>query len=256
MLPGDEGKGFEVGQYDLFCAYREKEPIRPEHLKDLTSEYCELVQSLLNYKPEERTSATNILTSSWMNKSRTFSADLFESSGAFDNIISWKQLTDGDRGLLSILASNLTDELFEGLKAIFQELDTKKDGQLSKEEFKEAVKRCGQALSDSEAEHLFTEIDMNESGSIQYHEWLCATIGSRLVCSETAIVKAFDALDHNNDGKIRIPHLEDVVGSQAAAELMRKHSRRPSNTLIFEEFQEAVHEVSEKRTALHADMLT
>jgi len=249
MLPAEDGEGFNVQQYELLCAYRSKEEPEEAFFDDMPDEFKELMLPLLVYEPSERASAADCLSNEWVAEGgyAPEDIDIPTSSVSLQNLSGIRNLTEGDKSMLSLVASNLHDDEASDLVRAFQSLDADKSGLLRKEEMVEGFMRCQLPFSKQDVEELFDTIDTNRSGTIDYHEWLSATIGHAELSSSVATIKAFDALDANCSGKIRTAQLVQLLGEQGAKELCQKFSRRNSLSLEVSDFSEAMQSILAKR---------
>lgn len=252
MLPAEQGEGFDVEQYELFCAYREREPPAEAHFAGMPVAFRSLVLALLQYKPEERASATDCLSNEWVAHRRRSkdSAEILAASGSLEKMKAWSKLTEGDRSMLSLVASNLHDSDISDLVRAFEALDTDRTGHLSKEELVQGFQRCEPNFSRKCVEDIFDNIDTDGSGRIDYHEWLCATISHESLTSPTAMIKAFDCLDASGEGKIHSEQLKSLVGEEGAELIAKRFSRRSSLSLEATDFSEAVRSIISARDGL------
>jgi len=98
-----------------------------------------------------------------------------------------------------------TKEEKEKLLETFKALDVNHDGQLTLEELKQGyVKIMGMTneVAEEEAERIMRMIDTNNSGSIDYSEFVNATISRGNLLKKERLEAAFKMFDRNGDGKI------------------------------------------------------
>lgn len=67
-------------------------------------------------------------------------------------------------------------------------------------------------MSKDEAAQLFHEADVDNNGSIDYSEWISATINKKKILSEKNLQNAFNAFDENGDGQISIAEIKQLLG--------------------------------------------
>ncbi|KAJ4877503.1 EF-hand domain protein [Raphanus sativus] len=77
---------------------------------------------------------------------------------------------------LRVIAERLSEEEIGGLKELFRMIDTDNSGTITFEELKDTVKRVGADLMESEIQELLRSADVDENGSIDYGEFLAATM--------------------------------------------------------------------------------
>jgi len=98
-----------------------------------------------------------------------------------------------------------TKEEKEKLLETFKTLDVDHDGQLTVKELKEGyVKIMGMSneTAEEEAERIMKMIDTNGSGSIDYSEFVNATISKSNLLKKERLEAAFKMFDRNGDGRI------------------------------------------------------
>jgi len=98
-----------------------------------------------------------------------------------------------------------TKEEKEKLLETFRALDLDHDGQLTKEELKQGyLKIMGMSneLAEEEAERTMRTLDTNKSGSIDYSEFVNATINKTNLLKKDRLEAAFKMFDRNGDGRI------------------------------------------------------
>jgi di/tripeptidase len=78
-------------------------------------------------------------------------------------------------------------------------------GTITVEELHEALKKSAAKLPVSEIQGLMENVDMNESGAIDYEEFLAATLHASKVASDEHLRRAFQEFDHDGSGKQNSP---------------------------------------------------
>jgi Ca2+-binding EF-hand superfamily protein len=96
-----------------------------------------------------------------------------------------------------------------GLARNFRIIDSDRSGQLSKDEFKLAMKKFRVGLTEEEVSVLFGVYDVDKSGTIEFGEFLKG-LRSKLSPQRRALVEqAFLAMDSNGSGEIDYEDLKD-----------------------------------------------
>ena len=79
---------------------------------------------------------------------------------------------------------------------LFQAIDKNCDGKISKLELLEGCKRVfGKQMSPEQIDEVFSKVDMDNSGEIDYHEFLLATISENMILSEVNLKELFEYMD-------------------------------------------------------------
>lgn len=246
MLPMEDGNGFDVEWYSLYVAFRDTTPWYEALFGAMPPCCARLAGELLLYEPQDRASASSCLDNAWVKGGETASIDLL--NGAVENMRDFSRLDVFERSMLSLLASNIDDTQARELQKIFEALDTDRSGQISRTELAEGLERCGIHVSAQEFDALFDNED--GSGMLNYHDFLSAAMGKRMVASEQAIARVFHSLDNSGTGKLGKEAFLPLLGEEEADRVSKKYSRRQSRSLDSEEFFEAIKGISRRRQSV------
>ena len=104
----------------------------------------------------------------------------------------------------------------QDLMLTFKQFDKNGNGTISKEELLEGYKELykDRTLVDIQLEvnNIWTKIDMDGSGTIDYTEWSVGTINKANVITKQKLKKAFEMFDLDGSGKISALELKTVLG--------------------------------------------
>ncbi|CAN6457590.1 unnamed protein product [Victoria cruziana] len=109
---------------------------------------------------------------------------------------------------LKVIAENLSEDEIKGLKAMFTNMDTDKSGTITYEELKTGLARLGSRLSEAEVRQLMDAADVDGNGSIDYIEFITATMHRHKLEREENLFKAFEYFDKDKSGYITKDELE------------------------------------------------
>jgi len=176
-----------------------------------------LITQMLSLDPSIRPSAEVVLMSPWLKykgtpKATPLSKDFVSRLQAFRAFSKLKKIA------LAAVAQQLPDEKIESLQNTFRALDKNSNGTISVEEVKEAMVQQG--LKPPKAlEDLLQAVDCNGSGSLDYTEFLAATIDQKLYMQRDMCWAAFRVFDLDGDGKITREELGKVLNGDGVQEL-------------------------------------
>ena len=112
-----------------------------------------------------------------------------------------------------IVSQLLTKDEKEKIDAIFRAMDVDCDGKLSREEIKHSWNEYfGQDLSKAELETIFEQVDSDESGEIDYSEFVMGTMNAKSLVSEKRLEAAFRAFDRDGNGQISPEEVRLILG--------------------------------------------
>mmetsp|Transcript_70639 Transcript_70639/g.206803 ORF Transcript_70639/g.206803 Transcript_70639/m.206803 type:complete len:669 (-) Transcript_70639:143-2149(-) len=254
MLPVDEGKDFEIQWINVYRAFREKRPWNRELFGGQPQAAYDLCDRILVYEPSQRMKATEILEQTWVkcgDPAAAAAAELLRQGHVITNIRTYSELSRFDKKVLSIMADSVYDKQVILLRRTFQALDVSKSGKLSWSDFVDGFRRLDIEFPEEIADDLFQEVDTEGSGEIAYHDWLAATIGSKILRSSSATQAAFQGLNLSDTGRISYSELEAAVGKDEAESIMQdKEIVDESGGIPYEGFLKLIAGVAERRVAL------
>lgn len=208
---------------------------------NLSDDAKDFVQKLLVVDPSHRLDAEQASKHPWFVNREQLpdekpSRDVLASiDGSLLNFVNTSMLK---KIALTIIAHrSKADEILE-LRKAFEGFDTARDGVLSLDEFKAALSQC--SISDAELETIFSSVDTNKNGRINYTEFLAATIEAYGNISEDRIAEAFDRMDADDTGYISKKDLKEVLGdsySQADIDaIMATGDKNRDGKISYKEF--------------------
>ena len=146
---------------------------------DVSEEAQDLVRKCLTYDPDKRTSAGDALQHPWFKKfAKHETVEKTLASKALNNLKNFRSQYKLKQATLTYIVSQLLNkEETSKMEAIFKAMDLNNDGMLSMDEIKAGYeKHFGTSVDDDEIRRMFKEIDADDSGAIDYSEFLMATM--------------------------------------------------------------------------------
>ncbi|KAJ0793725.1 putative non-specific serine/threonine protein kinase [Helianthus debilis subsp. tardiflorus] len=109
---------------------------------------------------------------------------------------------------IRVIAENLSEEEIAGLKNMFKMIDADGSGQITLEELKKGLEKVGADLKDSEIAHLMEAADIDNSGTIDYGEFVAAMLHVNKINQEDHMYAAFSYFDKDGSGYITADELQ------------------------------------------------
>ena len=151
------------------------------------------------------------------------------------------------KAVLTYIASRLTQNEIEELNKNFQEIDDNNDGKLTLEEIKQAVNK-NKNINIEHIEEIFKSIDTDGSGSIEYTEFISASLDKSLYLQKEKLKDAFGLFDVDHNGKISNVEIAKILGmdkrSKEINKIIEKYDTNKDGEIDFDEFYQMMQELS------------
>ena len=151
------------------------------------------------------------------------------------------------KAVLTYIASRLTQSEIDALNKNFQEIDNNNDGKLTLEEIKLAASK-NKGINLELIEEIFKSIDTDGSGSIEYTEFISASLDKSLYLQKEKLREAFNLFDFDHSGKISNAEIAKVLGmdkrSKEISKILEKYDTNKDGEIDFEEFFEMMKDLS------------
>ncbi|OMJ74256.1 hypothetical protein SteCoe_26883 [Stentor coeruleus] len=175
-----------------------------------------LIKKMLQMNPSSRISAQDALKDEWITNNTLNS--FRESDVQVETLTNLKAFRTEQKlqhAVLAFVSSQLiSKDEAKRLAENFKRLDKNGDGKLSKEELLEAYKnQMGYDAAVEEVEKIMQQVDANNSGFIDYSEFLMASAQKDILLSKANLDNAFKAFDSDGSGKISALELKEILGS-------------------------------------------
>jgi len=214
---------------------------------DISDEAIDFICNLLTYEEKDRPDASEALTHKWLDAAKMEAHDNYSSKEAISslsNLASFSAQQKLKQATYTFIVSQLlTKDEKEGVDAIFRAMDVDCDGKLSRDEIKLSWnEHFGQALGKEELETIFQQVDSDESGEIDYSEFVMATMNARNLVSEKRLEAAFRAFDKDGNGQISPEEVRQILGGgvldeKAVAKIIAQVDADGDGQVNFAEFK-------------------
>ncbi|GJN30165.1 hypothetical protein PR202_gb18451 [Eleusine coracana subsp. coracana] len=111
-----------------------------------------------------------------------------------------------------VIAERLTEEEIAGLREIFKAVDVKNRGVITFGELREGLRRYGTGLDDNEISDIMEAADKDNNITINYEEFIAATVPLNKIEREEHLMAAFTYFDKDGSGFITVDKLQRACG--------------------------------------------
>ncbi|KAI9113326.1 hypothetical protein K1719_015851 [Acacia pycnantha] len=170
----------------------------------------DLIRKMLAYDPKKRITAADALEHPWM-KVGGQASDKPIDSAVLIRMKQFRAMNKMKKLALKVIAENLSEEEIKGLKQMFNNMDTDNSGTITLEELRAGLTKLGSKLNESEIQQLMDAADVDKNGTIDYPEFITATMHRHRVEKEENLFKAFQYFDKDNSGFITREELRQAL---------------------------------------------
>ncbi|XP_051139115.1 calcium-dependent protein kinase 29 [Andrographis paniculata] len=170
----------------------------------------DLIKKMLTMDPQKRITAAEALGHPWL-KEGGEASDKPMDSAVLIRLKQFRAMNKLKRLALKVIAKNLSEEDIKGLKQMFINIDTDGSGAITIEELREGLSKLGSNLSESEIQQLMEAADVDQNGTIDYLEFITATMHRHRLEKEENLRKAFQFFDKDDSGFITREELRHAM---------------------------------------------
>lgn len=210
----------------------------------------DLLKKLLDSDPEKRISARDACLHPWI-KQYTQNVSTQDINKVLFRIKSFRKTTKLKEAIHTFIISKIMDpKLYKTENAVFNYLDVNRDGTISTSELidlliKEMPKEEAEMYSNMIMEH----VDSDQSGTIDYTEFLRASVKQKKICTRKNIESAFKFFDEDGSGSIECEELKKalsdgdvVITEELINQLMNQIDTNGDGKIDLEEFENLLFE--------------
>ncbi|XP_075498341.1 calcium-dependent protein kinase SK5 isoform X1 [Primulina tabacum] len=208
----------------------------------------DLLKKMLDRNPKTRLTAHEVLCHPWI-VDDTLPPDKPLDSAVISRLKQFSAMNKLKKMALRVIAERLSEEEIGGLKELFKMIDTDNSGTITFDELKVGLQRVGSKLMESEIKDLMDAVrdsvlsscfifflfliltnvcllpslstwqaDIDNSGTIDYGEFLAATVHLNKLEREENLISAFSFFDKDGSGYITIDELQQAFQDFGLAE--------------------------------------
>ena len=195
--------------------------------ESVSDEAKDLIKKCLDLNVNRRINARSALNHKWFRNLETkkyFSeVNEFFLHSVIENLISYSPKNKLQEIALTYLVHNFPnlDEI-KNINKIYCLLNKSKNGQLTKKEMKKYLSQyipsTSQLELDTKIESIFSNIDNDNNGFIEFEEFARAGINKKIFLDEKVLHFVFDFIDKDLSGEITLHELKEVFGLQHDSE--------------------------------------
>ncbi|KAI9115605.1 hypothetical protein K1719_013274 [Acacia pycnantha] len=170
----------------------------------------DLVRKMLTQDPKKRITSAQVLEHPWIREDGNASDKPIDSA-VLSRMKQFRVMNKLKKLALKVIAENLSEEEIKGLRAMFTNMDTDNSGTITYEELKEGLQRLGSKLTEAEVKQLMEAADVDGNGTIDYIEFITATMHRHRLERDEHLNKAFQYFDKDHSGFITMDELETAM---------------------------------------------
>lgn len=178
--------------------------------KDVTEGAKDLIKKML-CKPDKRLTAEQVLKHPWM-VLKVDKKDEKPLKLNYQMLRNFRNAEKLKKVALTFIASQMSEIEISELANLFHKLDKNGDGVLTFEEMQAGLSELGDKAA-KEIQAVIDSIDTDKSGTINYTEFIAATMERSVYLKEEKLWSAFRLFDKDGNGKISATELRDVLGA-------------------------------------------
>jgi len=177
-----------------------------------------LIKNLLKLKPEERYTAQQALGHKWIKESAPSTLRVSLRPGFVEDLRAFRSENKLKKAALHIISGRLSEERIKGLRDTFVSLDDNGDGLLTLDELKGGLQQSGLQEIPEDLQIIMDGIDADGSGSIDYSEFLAASLDRNSYLQDDALRAAFSVFDIDGNGFISRAEISKVLSVDGVSE--------------------------------------
>ncbi|GKV42684.1 hypothetical protein SLEP1_g50064 [Rubroshorea leprosula] len=175
----------------------------------ISSSAKDLIRKMLTPDPKKRISSAQVLDHAWTKGGEA--SDKPIDSAVLCRMKQFRAMNKLKQIALKVIAESLSPEEIQGLKQMFANMDTDNSGTITYDELKAGLARLGSKLTEAEVKQLMEAADLDGTGTIDYIEFITATMHRHRLERDEHLYKAFQHFDKDNSGFITMDELEAAM---------------------------------------------
>lgn len=198
------------------------------------------IRAMLTRDPAKRPSGEEMLQDPWLKKGGS------ASDKVIDNVVAtrlkdFSKMNKLKKKALQVIAASLDPAEIEGLKNMFETIDTDKSGTITMDELRKAIGKGQYKLTTEDITRLMEAADVDGNGEIDYNEFLAATIHQSKLEHEEHIFNAFKKFDKDGNGVLSVEEITEAlenfnISKNEIAGILKEVDKDGNGEVDYEEF--------------------
>ncbi|XP_050372458.1 calcium-dependent protein kinase 24 [Argentina anserina] len=169
-----------------------------------------LVKNMLDPNPYNRLTVEEVLDHPWIRNANEV-PDVPLGENVRLRIKQFTLMNKFKKKVLRVVADNLPDEQIEGIRQIFNMMDTDNNGDLTFEELRDGLIKIGHQVTDPDVHMLIDAADVDGSGTLNCEEFVMVSVHLKKISSDELLAQAFSYFDKNNSNYIEFDELREAL---------------------------------------------
>lgn len=189
----------------------------PADWRNISDDAKDLIKKMLKLNPKDRYTAEQAMNHVWVKKTAPKAVDVPLEHSHLDNLKNFRQQNNFKKAALHIIAQQMPDSEVANLKNMFMTIDDNGDGRLTVAEIMQGIGKSGIDVSalGFDLQDVLANIDTNNSGVIDYTEFIAATLEKKKYLREDRLWSAFRVFDADGSGNISKAELNKILNGGA-----------------------------------------
>jgi len=227
---------------------------------NVSAEAKSFVKKLMTYDPKKRISAEDALKDPWILKMVTEKAikDDNKTRNAFENLKKFAAKQKLQQASIAFIVHQMsTNDTAKELRELFKAMDSSGDGRLTIQELKDGYVKYFKnfSLSEEEFEEMMATLDSDQSGFIEYEEFLRASMKIENVITDKNLEQAFHFFDEDKSGNLEPAEIKRALGiepsdtkqGEVMKQLIDEIDSNNDGVVSLDEFKNLMKKVLEKK---------
>ena len=215
----------------------------PADWNTVSEEAKDLVRKMLSKTPGDRISAQDCLEHEWFKLNHDEEQADINKRAILKKMAKFRLPKKLQIETMKFLVNAVSTQGFDfnQLRAAFRALDIDNSGTLEISEIRQAF--ADMNMTEAQMDEIFSEIDLNHDGEINYTEFLAVTVDRRQAITKGNLEFAFHHFDVNNSGYITSDNLEECfrregkhLTEEEVNEMLAQIKTKEEGKVSFEEF--------------------